>query len=66
VRIEQVINNLVGNALRFTPKGGEVAIRVALSGFGREEDRTAARAAGFDAFLVKPTDPSRLLEALQT
>jgi len=42
------------------------AIRIlALTGFSREGDKTAARAAGFDDFLVKPVAPSRLLEALR-
>jgi CheY-like chemotaxis protein len=33
---------------------------VALTGFGREEDRERALAAGFDHHLTKPVDPSRL------
>jgi CheY-like chemotaxis protein/two-component sensor histidine kinase len=42
------------------------AIRIiAMSGFGRELDRTTALGAGFDAFLIKPVDPKELLEALR-
>jgi hypothetical protein len=37
---------------------------VALSGYGTEADRQASEAAGFDAHLVKPVLPSRILELL--
>jgi len=40
------------------------AFCVALSGFGREEDKTRAQEAGFDVHLTKPVDPRRLLEVL--
>jgi signal transduction histidine kinase/CheY-like chemotaxis protein len=38
---------------------------VALTGYGREEDERRARAAGFDAHLLKPIDAERLKEALE-
>lgn len=45
-----------------------VAIRsphlVALTGYGRPEDRQSALAAGFDAHLVKPLDPNELARVL--
>jgi CheY-like chemotaxis protein len=34
---------------------------VALTGFGRPEDQQRVKAAGFDAHMVKPVDPVRLL-----
>jgi two-component system CheB/CheR fusion protein len=37
---------------------------VALTGYGRPEDRQAALAAGFDAHLVKPLDPNELARVL--
>ena len=37
---------------------------VALTGYGREEDRQRAAAAGFAVHLVKPVDPQRLAQAL--
>ena len=37
---------------------------VAITGWGRAEDRRATLAAGFDAHLVKPVDPDRLLRLL--
>jgi len=33
---------------------------IALSGYGREEDKQQSKAAGFDHHLVKPVDPNRL------
>jgi len=41
-------------------------VLVALTGYGREEDRARAAQAGFDHFLVKPTPPNVLTDiALQ-
>lgn len=37
---------------------------VALTGYGQPEDRARALSAGFDAFLVKPIDPERLMAVL--
>jgi two-component system CheB/CheR fusion protein len=37
---------------------------VAMTGYGRSEDRAAARAAGFDVHLVKPADPDELNRVL--
>jgi two-component system CheB/CheR fusion protein len=37
---------------------------VALTGYGREEDRRAVLAAGFDEHLVKPLDPDDLIRIL--
>ncbi|MEO8164090.1 MAG: response regulator [Betaproteobacteria bacterium] len=34
---------------------------IALTGYGRESDRERAKKSGFDAHLVKPADPERLL-----
>jgi two-component system CheB/CheR fusion protein len=39
---------------------GLEVVLIALTGLGREQDRAASAAAGFDAHLVKPVDPSRL------
>jgi PAS domain S-box-containing protein len=40
------------------------AVLVALSGYGKESDRQAALAAGFDAYFVKPVSIDALAEAL--
>jgi CheY-like chemotaxis protein len=37
---------------------------IAQTGWGRDEDRNQARAAGFDYHLVKPIDHQRLAEIL--
>jgi PAS domain S-box-containing protein len=39
---------------------------IALSGYGQEKDRQRAFDAGFDDHLLKPVDPTRLLEILTT
>jgi CheY-like chemotaxis protein len=38
---------------------------IALTGWGSDEDRRQAAAAGFDAHLVKPVDPAELSAALR-
>jgi two-component system CheB/CheR fusion protein len=43
---------------------GRNAVMVALTGYGREEDRRAAADAGFDAHMTKPIDPDALLRML--
>jgi signal transduction histidine kinase/CheY-like chemotaxis protein len=44
--------------------GFQKALLVALTGYGQEEDRRRAAAAGFDAYLVKPADPAALHDLL--
>jgi CheY-like chemotaxis protein len=43
---------------------GEKMIIIAVTGWGREEDRERTRAAGFDHHLVKPVLPLNLLEVI--
>jgi two-component system CheB/CheR fusion protein len=38
---------------------------VAMSGYGSEEDRAEAKAAGFDEYMVKPVDLDRMRELLR-
>jgi CheY-like chemotaxis protein len=45
--------------LRKDPRYGDLYL-VALTGYGREQDRSAALAAGFDTHLVKPADIDEL------
>jgi CheY-like chemotaxis protein len=39
---------------------------VAMSGYGRAEDRKQALDAGFEEHLIKPVDPQRLLDIIDT
>jgi CheY-like chemotaxis protein len=45
----------LARTLRAVPGGGEIFL-VALSGYGREQDKERAREAGFDEHLTKPVD----------
>ena len=38
---------------------------IAITGFSEYEDRAKALAAGFDAHVKKPIDPSRLVELIE-
>jgi signal transduction histidine kinase len=53
----------LARALRSLMNGSELRL-VALTGYGRDQDASAARAAGFDAFFVKPAEISALIDAL--
>jgi CheY-like chemotaxis protein len=53
----------VARRLRAAPSGASVLL-VAVSGYGRERDRQAAREAGFDLHLTKPADPDEVLRVL--
>jgi signal transduction histidine kinase/CheY-like chemotaxis protein len=53
----------LARALRADPAGPRLI--VALTGYGRKQDMQAARAAGFDAFFVKPVDLPNFLDALE-
>ena len=46
---------------------GRNAVLIALTGWGQEQDKQAAKAAGFDEHLTKPVDPEaveRILDQL--
>jgi two-component system CheB/CheR fusion protein len=51
----------VARAIRAAPGGHRIRL-VAVTGYGRAEDRRAARAAGFDAHVVKPVSPEMLAD----
>ena len=53
----------VARRLRGEPSGSSLLL-VAVSGYGRERDRQAAREAGFDLHLTKPADPDEVLHVL--
>jgi signal transduction histidine kinase len=53
----------VARRIRAEPGNGSIRL-IAITGYGREEDREAARDAGFVAHLVKPVEYSALQRAL--
>jgi signal transduction histidine kinase/ActR/RegA family two-component response regulator len=54
----------IARLLRSMPDGKSLLL-VALTGYGRPEDRKRSREAGFDAHLVKPFDPDTLTSVLE-
>jgi CheY-like chemotaxis protein len=54
----------VAQRLRAAEGGGEMLL-VAVTGYGQDEDRENARAAGFDYHMTKPVDPEHLQALLQ-
>lgn len=55
----------VARHLREQPETQDVMI-VAVTGFGRDEDRERAKQAGFDLHLTKPADPKQILDLLRS
>ena len=55
----------VARQIRATPALGR-AFLIAMSGYGRDEDRAEARLAGFDEYLVKPINLDLLRDLLQS
>jgi two-component system CheB/CheR fusion protein len=51
--------------LRQAPETASATL-IALTGYGREEDRCRSHQAGFDHHLVKPVDPERLSSLLSS
>ena len=54
----------VASTLRASPETAATRL-IAVTGYGRDEDRRRALEAGFDAHLVKPVDPEKLLGHLR-
>ncbi len=54
----------VARQLRATPRTAD-ALLVALTGYGQDEDRDKAFAAGFDHHLLKPVEPEQLREMVR-
>ena len=55
---------LIEQVRAFAPAAGGDIPAVAFTAFAREEDRSRARVAGFDAHVTKPVEPSELLAVL--
>ena len=54
----------VARTIRRSDQGSNVYL-VALTGYGRPEDRARALAAGFDVYLVKPLEIHRVTELME-
>ena len=54
----------VAEELRKDPRTTKLRL-IAVSGYGREEDRQRSADAGFDLHLVKPVDPAEILRLLK-
>jgi CheY-like chemotaxis protein/two-component sensor histidine kinase len=57
--------NEVAQAIRRRPDGQRTLL-VAITGWGQERDRAAARAAGFDVHFTKPVDPLAVLQLVSS
>jgi signal transduction histidine kinase/ActR/RegA family two-component response regulator len=55
----------VAAQLRRDPETASAQL-IAVTGYGRDEDRRRSREAGFDLHLTKPVDPAQLRQALKT
>jgi CheY-like chemotaxis protein len=51
----------IAQELRKQPWAKDTAL-IAVTGWGHEEDRVRSRRAGFDHHLVKPVDPTELVQ----
>lgn len=63
IGLPQVDGYELAGRIRQLPIGRSIRL-VALTGYGSDEDRQRARAAGFDEHMVKPVNPEALMSAL--
>lgn len=54
----------VARRLRAEPRHAGVLL-IAISGYGRDQDRAASQEAGFDFHLTKPADPDMVMQLMQ-
>ena len=59
IRIERVLHNLIENAIKYSPKGGEVRI------FGCQEDAHLIIGVSDQGIGIKPEDQSKLFQSFQ-
>ena len=65
IGLPDISGHEVARGIRASPDGHEIVL-VALTGFGSDEDRRDARAAGFDHHLVKPVEVDHIIALLAT
>jgi CheY-like chemotaxis protein len=64
IGMPRMTGNEVASAIRSMP-GGERPLLVAITGWGQQRDRDAARSAGFDFHFTKPVNPEQLLRLIE-
>jgi CheY-like chemotaxis protein len=65
IQMPQMSGYDVARALRDYRRGVRAVI-VAVTAYGQESDRLAARQAGFHHHITKPVDPARVLEIIES
>ena len=64
IGMPRMTGNEVASAIRASP-GGDSTLLVAITGWGQERDRAAAKKAGFDFHFTKPVDPDHVLRLIE-
>jgi signal transduction histidine kinase/ActR/RegA family two-component response regulator len=64
IGMPRMSGNEVARAIRSSP-AGESAVLVAITGWGQQRDRAAAKDAGFDFHFTKPVDPAKVLRLIE-
>ncbi|NPC54094.1 hybrid sensor histidine kinase/response regulator [Caenimonas soli] len=64
IGMPRMSGNEVASAIRSSP-GGESTLLVAITGWGQERDRAAAKKAGFDFHFTKPVNPDHVLRLIE-
>jgi signal transduction histidine kinase/CheY-like chemotaxis protein len=64
IGMPRMTGNEVASAIRSSP-GGDETVLVAITGWGQERDRAAAKKAGFDFHFTKPVNPEQVLRLIQ-
>lgn len=65
IGLPEIDGNEVARRIRAALNGRSTMSLIAMTGYGRPQDRHRAMAAGFDRFLVKPLAPGPLQELLE-
>jgi len=64
IGMPRMTGNEVASAIRSSP-GGDSTLLVAITGWGQERDRAAAKQAGFDFHFTKPVNPDHVLRLIE-
>jgi signal transduction histidine kinase/ActR/RegA family two-component response regulator len=64
IGMPRMTGNEVASAIRASP-GGDSTLLVAITGWGQERDRAAAKKAGFDFHFTKPVNPDEVLRLIE-